>query len=81
MTTYTVRFEIEVHAETPKQAAMIARDIMLDPDESLHVDVFPMEYVEEADDWFPTHKRGWYAWFEGSVHPKDCFEWAMHENP
>jgi hypothetical protein len=73
--TYTVRFEIEVHAATPKQAATIARDIMLDPDAKISVDVFPMEFVEEADDWFPTEKYGWYAWFDGSVHPEDCFAW------
>jgi hypothetical protein len=79
MTTYTVQLEIEIEAETPRQAAMIARDIMLDVDAKVKVDVFPMEYVEAAEDWFPTHKRGWCAHFEGSVRPKDCFEWAMME--
>ena len=79
MTTYTVRFEIEVHAATPEQAATIARDMLLDPDVLTHADVFPMEYVEEADDWFPTYERGWAARFEGSVHPDYCIEWETLE--
>lgn len=72
---YTVRFEVVVRAATPKQAATIARDMMLNPDAKISVDVFQMEYVEAADDWFPVEQYGWYAWFDGSVHPKDCFAW------
>jgi len=48
---------------------------MFDPDAKISADVFPMEFVEEADDWFPTEKYGWYAWFDGSVQPEDCFAW------
>jgi hypothetical protein len=77
MATYTVRFEIEINAATPLQAATIARDMMLDPDSKVHVDIFPMEWIEEAEEYHPTHKRGWYAWFDGSVHPKDCFAWEV----
>jgi hypothetical protein len=56
-------------------AATIARDVMLNIDAKVNVDVFPMEYIEEADDWFPTHAHGWYAYFDGSVRPVDCFAW------
>jgi len=76
---YSVRFEVEVRAATPEQAATIARDIMLDPTAQISVDVFPMEYVEAADEWFPTEKHGWYASFDGSVHPDNCFAWERLE--
>jgi hypothetical protein len=79
MTTYTVRFEAEINAATPLRAATIARDMMMDPDSKISVDVFPMEYVEEAEDYFMTDRHGWYAWFDGSVHPKDCFAWSIME--
>lgn len=75
--TYTVRFQFEVKADNPTQAATVARDIMLDPEAKISVDVFPMEYVEAADDWFHTEKHGWYAWFDGSVRPEECFAWEM----
>jgi hypothetical protein len=75
MTTYTARFEIEVQAGTPQQAATIARDIMLDPDAQISVDVHSMEYVDAADSWFPIEKQGWYAWFDGSVRPENFFAW------
>ena len=54
--------------------------MMLDPDAKIHVDIFPMEWIEEAEEYHPTEKRGWYAWFEGSVHPRDCFAWAVLES-
>lgn len=79
MTTYTVRFELEIEAATPKQAVTIMRDILLNPDSQVHADVFPMEYVEAAEDWFHTEKYGWYAWFEGDVHPRDFIEWYQAE--
>ena len=40
MNAYTVRFEIEVRAITPRQAATVVRDMMLDPDAKINVDVF-----------------------------------------
>lgn len=61
--TFTVRFDIEVCASTPEHAARIARDIALDPTAKLYADVLPHEYVEEAEEWFPTSEHGWSAYF------------------
>ena len=77
MTKYIVRLDVEVEAETPYRAATVARDMMLDPDSDLNVDVLPMEYCEAADDYFPSERRGWYAQFKGAVRPMVCFEWMV----
>ena len=53
MTTYTVTFEVEVHAATPTQAATVARDMMLDPDAEISVNIYPMEWIEEAEELSP----------------------------
>lgn len=76
---YTVEFKIEVDAATPRQAAIVARDMMLDVDTRLHVDIYPHEFIEEAQDWFPIEDHGWYASFEKSVHPDIFFSWEKHE--
>ena len=47
---YQVVVELEVMAETPEQAATVARDIMLNPDFDFRADVHKMVYVEDADD-------------------------------
>jgi hypothetical protein len=72
---YTVRFEIEVRASSPKQAATIARDTMLNPDAKINVDVHAMYYHPEADDDFPVERSGWYAHFDGAVQPVIFFAW------
>ena len=79
MTTYTVQLEVEINAASPRQAATIARDMMLNPDVYLHFDVLPMVWIEGAEEYHPTDRRGWYASFEGSVHPKDFFAWSTME--
>ena len=45
---FEVRFEVEVHASSPEQAAAIARDMMLDPDTQVHGGVHAFEYCEPA---------------------------------
>jgi hypothetical protein len=49
---FVVRYEIDVRADTPEQAATKARDRMLDPDAVVSLDVLPM--VEIASDTFPA---------------------------
>ena len=68
--TFTVRCDIEVCAETPEQAARIARDIMLDPTAKLYADVLPHEYVEEAEEWFATSDHGWSVYYGEHGHHK-----------
>jgi hypothetical protein len=58
MTKFEVRFAIEVRAETPQQAAIIARDMLLDPDTELHADAHAYEYYKPAEDWFPCEDEG-----------------------
>ena len=36
---YEVRFAVEVRASSPEQAAVVARDMLLDPDTELCADV------------------------------------------
>jgi hypothetical protein len=87
--TFEVVCRSEVHASAPELAATVARDMMLDPDTPLHVDVHPMEYVKDAEDWFPDSNRGWSVWFSrpvrqvgwpqpaSAVHPCECIEWTI----
>jgi hypothetical protein len=77
MQKFEVVLELEIRAETPEQAATIARDMMLDPCQPLLCDVHPFERIEEADDWFPDRKRGWQARFDkhGGVRPADMIAW------
>jgi hypothetical protein len=73
---YEICFELEVTADTPEQAVVIARDILLDPDCKVAANIYPFEYVEEAEDFFPTHKHGWFSRFDnGSVRPDYCIAW------
>jgi hypothetical protein len=74
---YTVRYEIEVIADSAAHAAMVARDTMLDSTERLHVDVHDTYYHDEAEDWFPVEERGWYARFDEGTHLQTCFEWEV----
>ena len=76
-----IRFQVvwseEIWATSPVHAARIARDMMLNPDVILYADVHPVEYCEEADDWFPVMVRGWQARFEfpGTI-DVDLIEWS-----
>jgi hypothetical protein len=82
--TFEVRFEVDVRAETPEQAACIAREMLLDPDSRVHCDVHPYEWVEAADDWVPTSKRGTLVYFgdhrkgaaAAPVRPSDSVAWT-----
>ena len=82
MQKFEVVLELEIRAETPAQAATIARDMMLDPCQELLCDVHEYERVEEADDWFPDRKHGWQARFDkhGGVRPTDMIAWHRMEN-
>jgi hypothetical protein len=66
--TYEVRFEIEVRAPSPEQAARIVRDMLLDPDARLACDVRPLEYIAEAEDWFPAVDHGTMVYFGDHRH-------------
>jgi hypothetical protein len=55
--TYEVECKIEVRASSPEQAAIIARDMMLDPDARLCLDVYPFECIEAAGESYPTGER------------------------
>jgi hypothetical protein len=74
-----VVWEIELEAKSPEHAATIARDMMLDPDERMLLDVHPLAYHREAEDWFPDRTRGWQARFEksGEVRPSDMVELVL----
>ena len=44
--------------------------------ELLNVDVHPVVFCKEADDYFPDHDRGWQARFdEPGVRPTEMIEW------
>lgn len=77
---FKVVYEMEISASTPEIAAMVVRDMMLDPTQSCHVDVFPTEYVEGPDDWFPVSERGWQVRFDGDspVDRTDCIAWEVY---
>ena len=77
MKKFEVVLSLEIKADTPERAAVIARDMMLNADETLLMDVYPFEYIKEAEEWHPTHKWGWQARFErrGSVRPSGMIEW------
>jgi len=81
MQKFEVVLELEIKAETPEQAATIARDMMLNPDEELLFDVHPMSYDEAFDGYLPNRKVGWQARFEkrGSVRPSDMINWYTLE--
>jgi hypothetical protein len=64
MPRYEVTFELDIEASSPEQAAVIARDRMLDPDETLFADIHEYAYCADADDWFPDDGHGWQARFE-----------------
>ena len=72
---FTVRFDIEISADTPRQAAIMARDVLLNPDAHIGLDVHPMEYVQTADMWVPVENHGWHGWFRDSVRPAHFFAW------
>lgn len=81
--THTVVCEIEVCASSPEMAARIARDLMMDPTASIQMDVLPMEYVKDADDWMPDDDHGWSIWFghrlkqaTNPMQPTECVEWV-----
>lgn len=61
--TYRVRFEIEVHAASPEEAAKIAHDMALDPDTPLAADVRRLDWCEEAWEWLAAEDRGWMVYF------------------
>lgn len=74
MRKFLVVFEIDVEAKTPEKAAVIARDVLLDPSISLLADVHEYEYNEEAWDWFANMDAGWCADFRhGGVRPDQVF--------
>jgi hypothetical protein len=80
MPKFEVVFEVEVEAKSAEHAATIARDMMLNPDIELNVDVHQVVYNEEVDDNIPDRDRGWYALFgPGRVKPIDCFKWNKTE--
>jgi len=81
MQKFEVVLELEIRAETPAQAATIARDMMLDPHQELLCDVHDYEHIKEADDWFPNHRHGWQARFDkrSGVRPADMIEWYQVE--
>ena len=54
---FVVRYEIEVCAVTPEEAAKLARGRMRNPDVILALDVSPM--LRLGDDWFPSDDIGW----------------------
>ena len=55
---------------------MIARDVMLNPDETLSADVHAHMYHEEAGEYFPDEDHGWRAEFTpGQIRPKCVFGW------
>jgi hypothetical protein len=72
---YTVRFDVEVKASSPEQAATTARDILLNTDIRVIADVFPFVYIEEAEEWHHTEVRGWWVEFDGAVRPSNTVEW------
>jgi hypothetical protein len=78
MAKFEVVLTLEIEANSPKHAATIARDMMLDPDERMLMDVHPVTWCEEARDHFPEHDRGWQARFEkpGEVRPSDMIGWG-----
>lgn len=76
---YTVRIEMDVRAKGPEEAAVVARDALLNPDARILIDVHPQKYIKEADEFFPDDDRGWYAEFEHSVRPKIFFSWTKLE--
>jgi hypothetical protein len=74
MPRYHVVWDYEIDAATPAQAATVARNRMLDPDEHHAMDVYPVIYVAEADDRVPGHSHGWHARFEDAgVRPSLVF--------
>lgn len=74
MRKFLIVFEINVEAETPGQASIIARDILLNPDASLIADVHEYEYNKDAWDWFANMDAGWCADFRhGGVRPDQLF--------
>lgn len=75
---FEVVYRTEISASTAKKAAIVARDMMLDPEIKLHVDVYPTEYLDVIDDWVPITTRGWFVSFGApamAVNPLDCVEW------
>ena len=60
---FEVRFEIDVEALSPEQAATIARDMLLDPDTWLMGNVRAYQFHEPADDWFPCEDKGVSVYF------------------
>lgn len=74
--TFEVVCRIEVCASTPVRAATVARDLMMDPDGELRVDVHRIEWLKEAQDYFPNEKRGWDVRLEAAS-PVECVEWIQ----
>jgi hypothetical protein len=74
---FVVRFEIEVRAATPEQAAVLARDRMLDPDAPMSMDILPM--VEIAGDLFSVDDEGWQARFSKGVKPVELIAWRAEK--
>ena len=78
MKIFTVAFEVEVRAETPQQAATIARDTLLDPDGNVTANIYPHELCSD-DDYHPTSDHGWFVYFrDGKVRPDECIAWETY---
>jgi hypothetical protein len=78
MPKYEVRFEIDVVASSPEQAAIAARDILLNPDTSIMANVHEYKYHKPADDWFADCDIGWCADFRyGGVRPDQVFAFEI----
>ena len=63
MPKFEVRFEIDVEASSPEQAATIARDMLLDPDTRLNAQVLAYEWYAPAEDWLPSDDSGVMVYF------------------
>jgi hypothetical protein len=79
MPKYEVVLEIEVEASSPTHAATIARDMMLDSDTKLLMDVHRVVWCEAAEVAFPDRDQGWQARFENrDVRLSRMIEWVKH---
>jgi hypothetical protein len=67
MPRFLVRCELEIRASTPERATTTARDMMLGPACPFNYEVLPMEYLEEACEWFPEESHGRAASFTATT--------------
>ena len=78
MQRYVIMFELEVLSDSPEHAAMIGRDIMLDPFEAAKFDVHETEWDGFFGEWMPDMEHGWQARYCGNhpaVKPCQMIEW------